>query len=113
MVEKRAIHVRESLEKRRLIARHLDWLHSLAIACDAAYNVLKMFAIPVLKEGALMMLKTPYESLQVRESEHYVFHFAPGSPAAKEIDRIMEEQERCFARIASQLQANPPFKLHY
>lgn len=91
----------------------LGIVHSLAIVRDASYNMLKMLAMPVLKEGALMMLKTPCENLQVRESEHYVFHFASGSAAAKEIDRILEEQERCYARIASQLQVKPPFKLHY
>ena len=113
MVEKRAIHVRESLEKRWLITRFLKRLHNLAIAREAAYNMLKMFAMPDLKEGALMMLKIPHENLQVKESEHYMFHFAVGSAAAKDIDRIMEEQERCYALIASQLQAEPPFKLHY
>lgn len=75
--------------------------------------MLKMFAMPVLKEGMLIMLKIPHENLQVQESEHYVFHFVSGTTAAKEIGRIIEEQERCFARITAQLQVALPFKLHY
>ena len=44
---------------------------------------------------------------------HYVFHYRPGSTAARDIDLIAAEQEDCFARITAALQVVPDFPLHY
>ena len=46
-------------------------------------------------------------------TEHYVFHFQPGSLAEKEIVTIAQEQERCFSKICAMLQVNYPKKIHY
>ena len=36
---------------------------------------------------------------EIYVSEHYVFHFQPGSLAEKEIVTISQEQEQCFSKI--------------
>lgn len=46
-------------------------------------------------------------------SEHYVFHFQPGTLAARQIISIAEEQEQCFAKICAVLQVDYPEKIHY
>ncbi len=40
---------------------------------------------------------------QTRKSSHYVFHYHPGSPAARDIDGIIELQESCFDYICRAL----------
>lgn len=44
----------------------------------------------------------------VRESEHHVFHYAGGSLAAREIEHIIEIQERAFQKITRFLDITPP-----
>ena len=46
-------------------------------------------------------------------SEHYVFHFQPGSLAEKDIATIAHEQERCFSKICAVLQVDYLEKIHY
>lgn len=46
-------------------------------------------------------------------SEHYVFHFQPGSLVEKEIATIAQEQEQCFLKICTVLQVDYPEKIHY
>lgn len=46
-------------------------------------------------------------------SEHYVFHFQPGSLAEKEIVSIAQEQEQCFSKICTVLQVDYAEKIHY
>lgn len=46
-------------------------------------------------------------------TEHYVFHYAPGSLAEKEIRQIAETQEAAFSRICTALQLNYPERINY
>ena len=46
-------------------------------------------------------------------SEHYVFHFQPGSLAEKEILTIAQEQEQSFSKICAVLQVDFPEKINY
>lgn len=50
---------------------------------------------------------------EIYVSEHYVFHFQPGSLAEKEIVTISQEQEQCFSKICAVLQVEHPEKIHY
>jgi len=51
--------------------------------------------------------------LAEHRTPHYVFHYHPDTPAARDIRLIAAEQERCFARITEALQVMPDFPLHY
>lgn len=46
-------------------------------------------------------------------SPHYIFHFAEGSFAHREIDRIVREQESAWTKITGLLQVTPFFKISY
>lgn len=46
-------------------------------------------------------------------SAHYDLHFFPGSLAEKEIERIAEKQESCWAAITKTLDVTPPFRIQY
>ena len=46
-------------------------------------------------------------------SDHYIFHFQPGSLAEKDIAAIAQEQERCFSRICAALKVNSLDPIHY
>lgn len=46
-------------------------------------------------------------------SEHYIFHYAPGSLAEKDILLIAETQENCFSKICATLQSEYPEQIHY
>ena len=46
-------------------------------------------------------------------SEHYLFHFQPGSLAEKEIAMIAQNQEHCFYEICAVLQIDYQAKIHY
>ena len=46
-------------------------------------------------------------------SEHYVFHFQPGSLAGNEIAWIAQNQEQCFSKISTVLQIDYREKIHY
>lgn len=48
-----------------------------------------------------------------RETEHHVFRFAPGSPAAREIEDIAAEQEGDYARLADLFGFELPQKVEY
>src|ERR1035437_7199149 len=47
------------------------------------------------------------------ESEHYIFHFRPGSVAAAEIAEVAKLQESCYAEICAFLGVSPPWKICY
>lgn len=47
------------------------------------------------------------------ESDHYIFHYFPGSRAEKDIIQIITEQEYSFRRITDTLRIKPPFKIQY
>lgn len=46
-------------------------------------------------------------------SEHYVFHYVPGSIAEKDIEKIVMIQENCFKDICNLLNIYPTFKIQY
>lgn len=46
-------------------------------------------------------------------SDHYIFHFQPGSLAEKDIVSIAQEQERCFSRICAALKVDGLDPIHY
>ena len=46
-------------------------------------------------------------------SDHYIFHFLPGSPAERDIREIAQKQERCFKNICKVLAVAYPEKIHY
>ena len=46
-------------------------------------------------------------------SEHYVFHFLPGSAAERDIATIAKNQEACFSEICATLQVEYPGTIHY
>ena len=54
-----------------------------------------------------------HERTDIYHSEHYVFHFQPGSLAEKEITMIAQRQEQCFSKICAALQVDYPEKIHY
>ena len=60
------------------------------------------------KEALFEQAKT-----EIYISEHYVFHFQPGSPAESEIVTIAQGQEQCFSEICAVLQVDYPEKIHY
>ena len=57
-------------------------------------------------DGELVMYRT-------YESEHYIFHYRPGSAAGHDLKRIRDCQESCFAKIAEALHVVFPGKIHY
>lgn len=47
------------------------------------------------------------------ETEHYIFHFEPGSTAERDIAQIAAGQEACYRYICNVLKVEPDFKLEY
>lgn len=47
------------------------------------------------------------------QTDHYIFHYHPGSPAQRDILAIADEQEACFERITAELGVTPDGPLHY
>lgn len=47
------------------------------------------------------------------ETEHYIFHYRPGSYAEKDMESIAALQENCYKRITAALGIVPPFRIHY
>ena len=48
-----------------------------------------------------------------KESKHYIFNYHKNSFAEKEIDYIIDYQEKCFEHISSVLKITPPDKIKY
>lgn len=51
--------------------------------------------------------------MQQFETEHYIFHYTPGTKAERDIEKIAAEQEACFRYICKVLKTEPAFKLQY
>lgn len=51
--------------------------------------------------------------MQTYETEHYIFHYNPGTKAETDIQSIADEQEACFRYICRVLNTQPSFKLQY
>jgi len=47
------------------------------------------------------------------ETEHYLFHYHPGSKAEADIGEIAATQEACFRHICAALDVKPDFKIRY
>ena len=47
------------------------------------------------------------------ESQHYVFHYQPGSVAEHDLQVIWDCQESCYKKITETLQVEFPGKIHY
>lgn len=68
-----------------------------------------------LREGfpAAIFAVLRRKSMQCYETEHYHFHFNPGTKAEEDILQIAAEQEACFRYICKVLNTVPPFKIRY
>ncbi len=51
--------------------------------------------------------------IKTLETQHYIFHFLEGSLAEWDIEEIVAEQERCYAKICSILEVDYPHKIQY
>jgi len=51
--------------------------------------------------------------LLTHQTDHYIFHYHPDSPAQRDILAIAQEQETCFARITAELGVTPEKSLRY
>lgn len=60
------------------------------------------------KEDAFELSRT-----EIFITEHYIFHYAPGSLAEKDILLIAETQEGCFRKICSTLKVDYAEKINY
>jgi len=60
-----------------------------------------------------MMTTIDLAAFASHTTEHYVFHYHPGSPAQRDILAIASEQERCFARITRELGVTPQEPICY
>ncbi len=47
------------------------------------------------------------------ETDHYVFHYFPGSPAERDISKISSAQEKSWQEICHEMGVTPDFKIHY
>lgn len=54
-----------------------------------------------------------HDKTEIFISEHYIFHYAAGSAAEKDILFIAETQEKCFAKICSTLKVDYAEKINY
>ena len=46
-------------------------------------------------------------------TNHYIFHYKPGSPAEHDIEIIKQCQENCYSRITKTLNVHFPQSIHY
>ena len=53
------------------------------------------------------------ELTEFTETEHYVFHYFPNSPAERDIIKISITQENSWHEICCELGVTPDFKIHY
>ena len=53
------------------------------------------------------------ELTKFTETEHYVFHYFPNSPAERDIIKISITQENSWHEICRELGITPDFKIHY
>lgn len=54
-----------------------------------------------------------YDKTEIFISEHYLFHYAAGSVAEKDILLIAETQEKCFSKICSTLKVDYAERINY
>lgn len=61
----------------------------------------------------LVELKSLDSLNRFKRTSHFVFRFAAGSPAEKEIDAIADEQERCYSDLVNLFGFAMPTKIEY
>ena len=58
-------------------------------------------------------LKFESSKTETHTTEHYIFHFLPGSLAEKDIQSIAQIQEEAFSEISDTLKISYPQQIHY